>query len=399
MAWCWAPGMSRAHKRTRSAKAMDPVQATLPQVASSSNSVVPSVQLDRLEQAVSLLLSPAKGECWRQDVVVALRGLLEADRAIMFLTQGATSINYRDSLAPEVIEEYQRDFEPLDYGMIRRDALRLSPWSRRLLWDPPDLLRSTYYNDFALRHDLMDTVGVSLNVEGTLAHVRVVLLYGGGPLPGDRVDAMLQRLNLILPVLRTGLGIHLRYERWIGTIPSMLDRIGERLVLFSRTGRELHRNVTMRRTLQEDPDHDRILEAVQRVAHAVLAHAQGNGRELSALLATPDASRQHIRTATGHYRVRGCLVGPDMVDPETPVLVSVERTAPEPPGPEVLRERFGLTEREVQVASLLAQRLTNGEIATTLGISTHTARHHTENVLLKVGVNSRRALHRRLLGG
>jgi DNA-binding CsgD family transcriptional regulator len=54
--------------------------------------------------------------------------------------------------------------------------------------------------------------------------------------------------------------------------------------------------------------------------------------------------------------------------------------------------------REVQVACLLVQRMTNEEIAGALGISTHTARHHTESVLLKAGVNSRRALHSILRG-
>ena len=176
------------------------------------------------------------------------------------------------------------------------------------------------------------------------------------------------------------------------------DPIGERLVLYSLTGRELHRNVTMRRTLEEDPERYRILEGVQRVARAVIAHAQSNGREATTLLAAPDASRQNVRTGLGRYQLRGCRVGPDTLDAESAVLVSVDRLTPEPVAPEALRERFGLTVREVQVACLLVQRLTNEEIANTLGISTHTARHHTESVLLKVGVNSRRTLRRALLG-
>lgn len=57
-----------------------------------------------------------------------------------------------------------------------------------------------------------------------------------------------------------------------------------------------------------------------------------------------------------------------------------------------LRARYSLTDREVQVAELLAQRRTNAEIASSLGISLHTARHHTESVLLKVGVHSRVAV-------
>jgi DNA-binding CsgD family transcriptional regulator len=42
-------------------------------------------------------------------------------------------------------------------------------------------------------------------------------------------------------------------------------------------------------------------------------------------------------------------------------------------------------------------RLSNAEIARMLSISPHTARHHTENVLAKVGVRSRDALRRAIL--
>jgi DNA-binding CsgD family transcriptional regulator len=106
-----------------------------------------------------------------------------------------------------------------------------------------------------------------------------------------------------------------------------------------------------------------------------------------------------IQTGLGRYRLRGCLVGPDTLDVESAVLVSVERFTLEPPTPDALRDRFGLTAREAQVASLLVQRLANDEIAAKLGISSHTARHHTESVLTKVQVNSRRALRQALEGG
>jgi DNA-binding NarL/FixJ family response regulator len=56
-----------------------------------------------------------------------------------------------------------------------------------------------------------------------------------------------------------------------------------------------------------------------------------------------------------------------------------------------LQERYGLTRRELEVATLLAQGRTNTAIANTLHISTHTARHHTQRVLGKLGVHSRAA--------
>jgi DNA-binding CsgD family transcriptional regulator len=54
-----------------------------------------------------------------------------------------------------------------------------------------------------------------------------------------------------------------------------------------------------------------------------------------------------------------------------------------------LAQRFGLTRREVQVAMRLAQGRSNQAIAAELKISAHTARHHTQRILSKLGVHSR----------
>jgi len=58
-----------------------------------------------------------------------------------------------------------------------------------------------------------------------------------------------------------------------------------------------------------------------------------------------------------------------------------------------LRSRFKLTAREAEVALLLGIRRTNREIAESIGVTEHTARHHTESVLRKLGVPSRIEVH------
>jgi DNA-binding NarL/FixJ family response regulator len=58
-------------------------------------------------------------------------------------------------------------------------------------------------------------------------------------------------------------------------------------------------------------------------------------------------------------------------------------------GQDQLMEKFGLTRREAQVARLLSQGRSNQRIARELRISEHTARHHTQRILVKLAVHSR----------
>jgi DNA-binding CsgD family transcriptional regulator len=60
-------------------------------------------------------------------------------------------------------------------------------------------------------------------------------------------------------------------------------------------------------------------------------------------------------------------------------------------------ETHGLTPREAEVADLLARGLSNAAVARRLDISPHTARHHTQRVLAKLGVHSRAEATARLL--
>lgn len=64
---------------------------------------------------------------------------------------------------------------------------------------------------------------------------------------------------------------------------------------------------------------------------------------------------------------------------------------PRGPTPTTRANPAGLTERQLDVLDLIAEGLTNGEIAERLVVSTRTVDHHVSAVLAKLGVTTRRA--------
>ena len=66
--------------------------------------------------------------------------------------------------------------------------------------------------------------------------------------------------------------------------------------------------------------------------------------------------------------------------------------SPQPITDDGLRERYGLTQRQVTVARLLGEGMTTADIAAKLGVTYHTARNHADQVLQKLGVRSRAAI-------
>ena len=84
--------------------------------------------------------------------------------------------------------------------------------------------------------------------------------------------------------------------------------------------------------------------------------------------------------------------------PQPPIMVLVVERHPLP-GAKELSHRFGLTPREIEVALLLVDRLSDEEIARRLHIKLNTARCHSNRVLGKLGVHSRNHVRRTLLDG
>lgn len=155
-----------------------------------------------------------------------------------------------------------------------------------------------------------------------------------------------------------------------------MDALSEPLLLCDLQGSLLHMNASMERTLAAEPEQHRLRRALDTVTR---------GPRTSAV-----SARDHeVRTTLQSYRVRQVAVGDGLCAPAGAQLVSLHAVVSQPLTDDDLRDRFGLTAREIEIARLLAGGRTNAEIARQLGISPFTSRNHTERILGKLGIANR----------
>lgn len=212
-------------------------------------------------------------------------------------------------------------------------------------------------------------------------------------------------LSMLLPALRTGLHTLRTFAARQVAMAATLDAVPEALLVVGPDGRERHRNAALRRRLAGEPERERVSAEMLALSRELRAlHARTHGAPATAArLALPTAgvprSERTLATPLARYVLRAAFGAEAVWGAAGTVLVSLDLdAAPAVPATGALAALAALTPREAEVARLLARRATNGEVAAALGVSPHTARHHAQRVLEKLGLRSRRELGA-LLGG
>lgn len=322
-----------------------------------------------------MLLSPlefADFDEWRREANHRLRALTGADKAVFFLPgHGA----WCDELDPSAHAEYEAHFHRLDRGATLSLTRGLSVASHSQLYDKDEFLRSEWYNDFLVPYRCFGTLGLTVEVAEATPPWSFVALQGERremrPF-GRRVRA---HLELVAAAFRAGVETALGAVVWRDALAASLDRVADRLAVYDRRARVVHRNVALRETLKGEPERRRVRHAMESAARSA---------------ASPEAGglpRRSVRTERGSYLVRAFRASEGFRGPV--VVVALEPRFPIPIGNADLEERFALTPREIQVARWISAGESNAAIADTLGISPHTARRHTEAILRKLGIASR----------
>ncbi|GLC23591.1 helix-turn-helix transcriptional regulator [Roseisolibacter agri] len=361
--------------------------------------------LARLGAATEALLAPSHGDpwAWWRGAEARLRELFVGSNVMLSMPDGDRLRNDSESIddsARRRITELTAIDPRAGHFLIRDPAIEawvayrrahaLQVWSTarnmRIIEELGfDGTRSVFVNDGLYAASMFGLCGLSYESPVGEAFLQVGYPRGRESRFGD--DTTL--LSLLLPAYRAGHHAAFASARREAELAATLDAAGEALLVVAPDGRPLHRSAALARLLAADPERERLLDATLRAA-----------RDLGALSAARPLARhaaQTVVTTVARYTVRATYASELVWGVPGTVLVAVEAERALPDAA-ALPESLGLTRREAEVARLLAQRLSNAEVAAALSVSAHTARHHTERVMHKLGVSSRAEIATRLRG-
>lgn len=167
----------------------------------------------------------------------------------------------------------------------------------------------------------------------------------------------------------------------------LVDAFPEPAILLNMERTETFRNRALDALVRNEPGAD----AVESAFHSLRDALSGSGPGRS------DPLERTLELARGTYTLRAAFLDSDDGHAQDWVLIRIESAAPQLPSPRELRDRFGLTPRETEIALGLARGLSDKALAKELGISWHTVRRHVERTLPKLEVSARAKVMERIL--
>lgn len=349
--------------------------------AAAGSLTLSSEEVEKLTRAVELLISPleySSVDTWRASVNRELKSLLHADSAGFLLPVEDGLMLYSEEHDPAELARYQDypppplvDGTPLWQAMLINKVGTLATIYGR---DYHLYTNSTYYQEYSGANNAHDTLAAATSLGGSDARGMACLHFWH-----ERPDARLfgarevALMKVLYPAFKAGIETHVQLGEHRSNLFASMDALGQAIMVCDRAGRLLHQTPSLCAILDADPE-----------------RAMLRGELLSRNCCARD-----VTTGTARYGIRGTLYG-NSASSTSVFLMSLERRTPKPLAEGELREAFGLTRAEVRVATLIARGCSNAAIAQQLTISPHTARRHTERVLLKLGAKSRSEVAARL---
>ena len=212
---------------------------------------------------------------------------------------------------------------------------------------------------------------------------------------GDRDASSAEQLQkaamvrVLVPPFKAGVAEWRRLASRRAELAALLDAIPEAVLMFDAQGGLVHANARAAELFGmpgSAGSGSQVRTEAQRMAWTLAASAQ---RSAAAAAAAGTQTNREVRADGRVYRLRGTLATGWSPAGEPGVLVTAAFELVNPLTDLELRSRFGLSAREIEVARLVANGLSNAEVAERLGVSYFTARNHVERLLSKLGVGNR----------
>lgn len=356
-----------------------------------------SDDLARAEEASQVLLAPldyADLDDWRRAATRQLKSVAGAEVSAFFLPAGGGPPLFCEETPDVTDDEYLEAAASAfaEFDVVNRLAQTQVCTETSLLGEERAAYeRTPYAQEFLHPMRCFEPAILTVTPDGPLPSVRAMPhLHLHKSRPQERFsEEEVALLRLLYPAFQAGIGTVQQVAARREGVLRTLDALAEGLLLVGPEGRVLHANRALAQMAAQDPE-------MRDVEEAMMCLARGLSPGGTPLLGVP--SEQTIRTSTGRYRLRATLLGEELMGRAPAVLVTARCCVERGPSEEALRRRFRLTRQQARVALLLAERRSNEEIAEALLISPHTARHHVENVLLKLDLHSRRDVRATILG-
>lgn len=369
----FAPLASGAGAACRAAQPPDTAIAS----ATSASPLVDTRHLEQLERAVSVALAPfdfADAIAWGDQLTSSLCALSGAVAGAILLPDEAArwrAVRY-NPVAGNHDAAWGIHEEATERLLQEATAGDLVLWARD---DLSDASQPSRPSDFG-------TIGIRVRTpQGRVAAVCVHRDRELGAAPFHFIAA----LRAIAPAFRAGVSAWMNANACRSNVQGMLDSLADPALLFDAGGELIHANPAVGR-LTQSVDSSRIRNEAQRIAWALGAtvRRRGGGKACD-----ESQTGRTVRLGATVFRLRGTVVGEHLLGADPAVLVTITTAVAEPLSDEALRATYGLTVREIQVARLVAEGLSNNEIAERLGVRFFTARNHVERTLAKLGVATR----------
>jgi len=354
--------------------------------------------ISALSTLASVLLSPLDSDSiddWRRDACRAMEKVVGGD-VRYFLSAPLPGVNaiWDDGLPEALRATYSANFMH-DEGSKRALRARVTAYNQTSIvagdWD--GYYRDPFVNELFLPNGVHDVVGVMTQVDTEAQTGQEWCRFQLGavctPYGTERFgDTGLAMMRMLAPAFEAGVATLLAAGAWRASLAAALDALVTPAWVFSARGDVVkHRNASAAYLLTDEPE-------AALVEDAVAALARGLARSAERSKSSPDPvvhgqATSTINTASATYLLRASHVTSTRLGPSRTILVVARSTSAKMPDKAVLRGRYGLTARELDVAALVFDGVSTADIARRLTISVHTTRRHVEQLLKKLGVHSR----------